>query len=214
VSAGGLRRGTGPYDPPLFPVFLRLEGRLVVVVGGGERALEKVPALVDAGARVRVIAPVVDDRLAAMDGVEAVRRPYVPSDLDDAWYIVAAAPREVNAEVACDAEGRRLWLNAVDDIRHATAWLGARIRHGGFTFAISSHGHAPALAALVRRGLESLLPAEMDRWFALAEDRRDADRAAKLPFPERRRGLFEAIQALYEPPQRPHPAGSSGEASR
>jgi siroheme synthase-like protein len=206
---------TGAYDPPLFPVFLRLSGRPVLVVGGGSRALEKIPALLEAGARVRVVAPTVSDEVAALaDAGRLVvdRRAFRPADLDDAWYVVAGAPPAVNAEVACEAHGRRLWLNAVDDVAHATAWLGAKIRHGGFTFAISSHGHAPALAALVRRGLESLLPPEMDRWFALAEERRDRDRAAKVPFPERRRGLFEAIRALYDEPSQPSPGASTSPA--
>lgn len=184
--------------PLLFPVFLRMEGRTALVVGGGGRAVEKVPALLDAGAHVRVVSPEIEADLVNL-GVEYVPRRFRESDLDDAWYVVAAAPPEVNDAVARGAETRRLWVNAVDDVPNATAWLGAVLRRAGFTFAISSHAKAPALAALVRRGLERLLPDDLETWRALAEAQRDAHRRAGAPFPARRRALFEAIRGLYEP---------------
>ena len=59
---------------------------------------------------------------------------------------MAAAPPEVNREVAAAAEERRLFVNAVDDPAHASLYLGGVVRRGGVTAAISTDGRAPALA--------------------------------------------------------------------
>ena len=147
----------------VFPVFLKLEGRRVLVVGAGPVAAGKVRPLVDAGARVTVVAPDVVDEIAAMAAdVTIVRRPFEPGDVDGAWYVVAAAPPEVNRAVARAAESRCLFVNAVDDLESASAYAGAIVQKAGVTIAMSTDGEAPALAGLMREALEVLLPEELD----------------------------------------------------
>src|SRR5512147_957737 len=119
---------------PVFPVFLKLEGRRVLLVGGGRVAAGKVRALVESGACVTVVAPAVLDEIAAAP-VSLERRPFVSADLDDVWYVVAAAPREVNAEVARKAHARGIFVNAVDDVDSASAYAGAIVRRAGVTIA-------------------------------------------------------------------------------
>ena len=92
-----------PAAAPLFPVFLKLADRPVVIVGGGSVATAKLSALLDAGAQVTVVAPEVTPEIAG-SGVTTRRRPFEASDLDDAWLAVAAAPRAVNRAVAAAAE--------------------------------------------------------------------------------------------------------------
>src|SRR5215471_11674222 len=97
----------------LLPLFLKLSGRAVVLVGGGHVATAKLQQLLSAGAHVRVVAP---DTTAAIDRssparVTVFRRGFVPTDLDDAWLVVAAATPEVNREVAAAAESRRIFVN-------------------------------------------------------------------------------------------------------
>lgn len=133
----------------MFPVFLDLRSRRVVVVGGGAVAAAKLDALVAAGAEVTVVAPEVVPEIARR-GVAVVRRPFEASDLDGAWWVVAAAPKAVNRRVREAAEARRVFVNAVDDPAHATAYLGGVVRRVGVTVAISTDGRAPALAGLLR----------------------------------------------------------------
>ena len=84
---------------PLVPLFVKLAGRDVVVVGGGAMAPSRVRQLAEAGARVTVVAPEVRDEVAAGAAVRR-RRPFRAGDLDGAWLAVAAATPEVNREVA------------------------------------------------------------------------------------------------------------------
>ena len=87
------------------------------------------------------------------------RRAFEPADLDGAWFVVAAAPPEVNrAGRAARPSARHVFVNAVDDPPNATAYLGGVVRKQGVTLAISTDGRAPALAGLLREGLEALLP--------------------------------------------------------
>src|SRR5688572_9435959 len=104
----------------LLPLFVNLQGRRVVLVGGGPVAAGKLSQLKAAGADVIVVAPEVCDAIAGA-GIEMERRPFTPSDLDTAWLVVAAATPEVNREVAAAAAERRLFVNAVDDPANATA---------------------------------------------------------------------------------------------
>lgn len=183
--------------PGVFPVFLKLGGKRVVVIGGGAMALEKLPALVESGADVTVIAPEIRPEIEASP-VTKVRRIYRFGDLEGAWYVVAAAPPEVNRAVAEEAGQRCTFVNAVDDLRSADAYLGGVIRRGGLTLAISSDGGSPALTALVRRGLEWLLPKQLEDWLRIGKALRPQWKAAQIPFKARRPLLLAAINAWHE----------------
>ena len=182
---------------PLFPLFLKLAGRRVVVVGAGPVAASKLASLRAAGADVVVVAPQVRPEIEAA-GVAILRRAFEPKDLDGAWFVVAAAPPEVNRAVGVAAEERGVFVNAVDDVAHATAYTGGVLRRGGFTIAVATEGRAPALAGLVREGLEALLPDEIETWVAEAGRVRERQRAAGVPFDRRRPQLLEALNSLYE----------------
>jgi len=182
----------------VFPVFLKLEGRRVLVVGAGPVAAGKVRPLVDAGARVTVVAPDVVDEIATMaPPVAIVRRPFEPGDVDGVWYVVAAAPPEVNRAVAHAAEARCLFVNAVDDLESASAYAGGIVQKAGVTLARSTDGEAPALAGLLREALEMLLPEELDKWMASAQEARRGWLAQGVPMAERRPMLLQALNELY-----------------
>ncbi len=181
------------------PLFLELTGRAVVVVGGGNVAASKLEALLNAGARVRVIAPEIQPRIASLD-VTLVRRGFVPEDLDGAWLAVAAGPPEVNREVARAAEQRRVWVNAVDDPPAASAFAGGVLRRAGLTIAISTSGQAPALAGLLREALEAVIPEEIETWIDEARAQRRRWKAEGAPFERRRPLLLQALNRLYDDP--------------
>ena len=181
----------------LFPVFLKLAGREVLIVGAGPVATSKLPALLEAGARVRVVAPDMTDEIANA-GLELHRRPFQDDDIDGAWLVVAAATPEVNLAVARAAESRCVFVNAVDDPVPASAYLGGVVRRSGVTVAISTDGHAPAIAGLLREGLDSLLPEDLDLWMTEARKLRQHWKAAKVPMEARRPQLLDAVNRLYE----------------
>jgi uroporphyrin-III C-methyltransferase/precorrin-2 dehydrogenase/sirohydrochlorin ferrochelatase len=182
----------------LFPAFLRLNGRRVLVVGGGPVAASKLTALAAAGAAITVVAP--DVCAGVRDGgVSVVRREFSESDLDGVWFVVAAATPAVNARVARAAEARHLFVNAVDDPPNASAYLGGVVRRGGVTLAISTGGQAPALAGLLREGFDALLPGDLDRWMETARSIRKTWKATGTPMASRRPQLLDALVGLYSP---------------
>ena len=180
----------------VFPVFLKLAGRRVLVVGGGPVAAGKLRPLVDAGAVVTVVAPAVVDSIAAAP-VDVQRRPFEIGDLDGVWYVVAAAPKDVNRQVAEAAHARGIFVNAVDDVENASAYAGAVLRRGGVTVALSTDGEAPALAGLLREALEAVLPDDLDGWMTCAREARRQWLADGVPMEKRRPLLLEALDNLY-----------------
>jgi uroporphyrin-III C-methyltransferase/precorrin-2 dehydrogenase/sirohydrochlorin ferrochelatase len=182
----------------VFPVFLKLEGRRVLVVGAGPVAAGKLRALLNAGARITVVAPEIVDEIAALAPViEIALRSFELSDLDGVCYVVAAAPPEVNREVSRAADARGLFVNAVDDMENASAYLGGIVQKAGVTIAISTDGEAPALAGLLREAIEVLLPDDLDRWLALSKDERRRWLEERVPMRDRRPQLLEALNRLY-----------------
>jgi uroporphyrin-III C-methyltransferase/precorrin-2 dehydrogenase/sirohydrochlorin ferrochelatase len=184
-------------SPPLLPLFLKLDGRAALVVGGGAMAAVRVRQLVEAGARVTVVAPEVRAEIAR-DAAVVRRRPFAPADLDGAWLAVAAATPEVNRAVAAAAEERRIFVNAVDDPSAASAYTAGVVRRGAATVAVSTDGRAPALAGLLREALAAHLPAELEAWVHDAEAERPAWKRARVPLGERRPLLLRTLAALYE----------------
>lgn len=181
----------------LFPAFLKLDGRKVVVVGAGPVAASKIDGLLAAGASITVVAPEVVPEIAAA-AVLIERRSFEPGDLDGAWFVVAAAPPEVNRIVRAAGDARQVFVNAVDDPPNATAYLGGVVRKSGVTLAISTDGRAPALAGLIREGLETLLPDDVDAWLQVSRREREHWKQDGVALADRRPLLLEAINDLYE----------------
>lgn len=152
----------------LFPAFLKLENRLVIVIGGGSIATQKIPSLLQAGARARVISPELHPHLA-----EYVRRreidwhpkPFSPDDLEGAFLVIAATSiRELNASVFAEAERRNILCNSVDDIDHCHFYYGSVLQRGDLQIAISTNGKSPALAQRLRLELEQQFGPEYAAW--------------------------------------------------
>jgi len=192
----------------LLPLFLNLAGRRVLLVGGGPVAGAKLQQLLAAGADVQVVAPdVIEEieRTAVSCGVVIDRRAFVPGDVDQAWLVVAAATPEVNRQVAAAAEARRIFVNAVDDPANASAFLSGVIRREGVTLAISTSGDAPGLTALIRQGLDELLPRrDLAQWIREARRQRRHWKADGVPVEARRPLLLEALNRLYGRPEGLH----------
>jgi uroporphyrin-III C-methyltransferase / precorrin-2 dehydrogenase / sirohydrochlorin ferrochelatase len=138
---GTVHEMSGDHSP--YPVGLRLAGRSVVVVGGGQVAGRRVPALLAAGADVTVVSPSVRPALEGMVDAGELRwtaRRYRDGDLDGAWYALASTnDPAVNAAVVDEAERRRIFCVRSDDATQASAWTPASGRHDNVTVAVLSN---------------------------------------------------------------------------
>lgn len=128
------------HDPSPYPAGLFLNGRRVVVVGGGHVAQRRVPGLLVAGADVLVVSPQVRPALEGMvrsGEIRWRRGTFRPDDLEDAWYVIAATDdAAANDAVTRESERRRIFCVRSDDARRATAWTPAVGRHGDVTIAV------------------------------------------------------------------------------
>jgi uroporphyrin-III C-methyltransferase/precorrin-2 dehydrogenase/sirohydrochlorin ferrochelatase len=179
------------------PLFVDLAGRRVLLVGAGPVAAAKLGQLRAAGATARVVALDVCEEIARA-GVPVERRAFEAADLDGVWLVVAAATPDTNRRVAAAAEGRQVFVNAVDDPANASAFLGGVVRRDGVTLAISTGGAAPGLTALLREGLDAVLPRDLGVWLEEARQQRAGWRREGVPVHERRPLLLEALTRLYE----------------
>ncbi|MFK8910225.1 uroporphyrinogen-III C-methyltransferase [Streptomyces sp. YS-3] len=142
-------------EHPAYPVGLRLTGRRVVVVGGGQVAQRRLPALIAAGADVVLVSPGATPSVEAMADTGEItwhRRGYQDGDLADAWYaLVASSDGEANRRASAEAERRRVWCVRSDDATQATAWTPATGRTEGVTVAVLTGGAPdPRRTAAVR----------------------------------------------------------------
>ncbi|WP_394847948.1 bifunctional precorrin-2 dehydrogenase/sirohydrochlorin ferrochelatase [Pendulispora brunnea] len=181
----------------LYPLFLHVQDREVLVVGAGSVAEKKVEDLVSAGARVRLVAPRATKRLRALAKEGALThhaRAFTEADLEGAWLAVSATgARGVAKRVFQEAERRRIFVLAVDDPKHGSAISSSVVRRDPFVVAISSSGQAPALTRLVRELVEQVLPE--DHWVRAARELRTRWRAEGAPMGSRFAELVRSFKA-------------------
>jgi uroporphyrin-III C-methyltransferase/precorrin-2 dehydrogenase/sirohydrochlorin ferrochelatase len=127
-------------EHPAYPVGLRLTGRRVVVIGGGQVAQRRLPALIAAGADIVLVSPSATPSVEAMaDAGELTweRRRYAEGDLAEAWYVLVATGDPVaNARASAEAERHRIWCVRADSAEEATAWTPATGHSEGVTVAV------------------------------------------------------------------------------
>ncbi|MCO7521865.1 MULTISPECIES: siroheme synthase CysG [unclassified Pseudomonas] len=197
------------------PLFHKLQGGRVLVVGGGEIALRKARLLADAGAALRVVAPDVDGQLAALareGGGEVLVRGYQAADLEGCRLVIAATDDAgLNAQVSAHAQARSLPVNVVDAPALCTVIFPAIVDRSPLVVAVSSGGDAPVLARLIRAKLEAWIPSAYGELAGLAARFRDKVKAL-YPDVNQRRGFWE--QVFQGPIAERQLAGQGGEAER
>ena len=139
-----------------YMVNLVVEGREVLIVGGGEIASRKVEDLLAAKARVTLVAPRVCEKIEALaDRIQLHRRPYQASDIGNSFVVIAATDdEELNAAVSRDCAARNVVVNVVDRPALCTFTVPATVHRGDLTIAIATNGRCPALASILREELE------------------------------------------------------------
>lgn len=181
----------------LFPVFLDLKDKVVLVVGAGVVATRKVDELAAMGAKLRVVAPLATPELearAAAGELTLERRKFEEADVDGAWFVLASTDdSDAQRRVAEACEQAQVFCIAVDDPPNASAYGGGVVRRGPVTISISTSGEAPALARLLREVLEQVLPDE--DYVDAARALREKWKADKTPMASR---FGELVQAFKE----------------
>ncbi|QKL01567.1 uroporphyrinogen-III C-methyltransferase [Pseudomonas sp. NY5710] len=196
------------------PLFHKLQGGRVLVVGGGEIALRKARLLADAGSVLRVVAPDVDGQLAALareGGGEVLVRGYQAADLVGCRLVIAATDDPgLNAQVSADAQAVSLPVNVVDAPALCTVIFPAIVDRSPLVIAVSSGGDAPVLARLIRAKLEAWIPAYGELAGLAARFRHKV----KTLYPDvnQRRGFWETV--FQGPIAERQLAGQGAEAER
>jgi siroheme synthase-like protein len=152
----------------LFPAFLKLTNRRVLVVGGGSIAAQKIPGLLEAGALIHVVSPKLHPavvELVRTHQIDWCPKPFEPDDLSGAFLVIAATSnRELNAQVYDEADRRNILCNAVDDLENCHFYYGSIVQRGDLQIAISTNGKSPALAQRLRKELEQQFGPEYECW--------------------------------------------------
>jgi siroheme synthase-like protein len=190
-----------PDDRPLdYPVVLRVAGRRCLVVGGGPVAARRASALVEAGARVTVVAPQVVDTIERLSrrrpgidrrtqdqpdppaSLEIERRPYEAGEAGRYGLVVTATGRaEIDGLVVADAVAAGVWVNSADGHSPGSLQLPAVHREGPITVAVSTGGASPALARWIRDRIVASIPAGAATMATLLDEARLAMRKAGRP---------------------------------
>ncbi len=183
-------------DMPDLPVVLRVAGRRCVVVGGGAVAARRAASLHQAGAEVVVVAIKIDaeHEPSLLQAANAVhRRPYQPSDLDDALLVVAATDdTDVNASITADARARGVLVNRCDEPTEGDLTIPAHAHHGPITVAVHTSGISAAAAGTIRRELSDALDPAWPELLAAVAPYREALRS-RVPDPALRRRCLVAL---------------------
>lgn len=146
-------------------LYVELAGALCVCVGGGNVAARRVPTLLDAGARVTVIAPYISPRLRALthERLTLIQRGYEPADVHRARLVLAATnSREVDARVAGDARAAGALTIIAGSPSLGDCHFMAMIRRGQLEVGIHTHGLAPAVTVAARKRIEDVLPMALE----------------------------------------------------
>lgn len=147
-----------------YPVFLDMQGKPVVVIGGGNVALQKIDGLLDAGAEVTVVSPELNERLSQLrdeGNILHLKREYEPGDIVGYELVFVATDNyDENRRVWQEGRERHIWVNAVDDPPNCDFIMPGIVRKGELIVAISTSGTSPAMARKVREDIEAFLTEE------------------------------------------------------
>jgi precorrin-2 dehydrogenase/sirohydrochlorin ferrochelatase len=187
----------------LFPMFLKLAGRPCLVVGAGTIAEGKIASLMEAGARVRVVAPQATPEVhswALYTKIEWLDRRFRPDDLEGMFLVVAAtSSAQLHRQIFEEATRRGVLCNIVDVPDLCDFYYPAVVQRGALQIAISTAGHSPALAQRLRQELEEQFGPAYEVWLKHLGQVREEILAANLDPEERKRRLHAlATERAFE----------------
>lgn len=146
-----------------YPLFLDIQHRPVLVIGGGPIALEKIQNLLKAGAKITVISPEILPSIRRFNRrITLIERPFEDSDISEIYQLIFAATGEskLNAAVSAECRRRRILCNTVDEPAHCHFIVPAMLRRGAITVAVSTSGVSPFLARELKDALRKIIGPE------------------------------------------------------
>lgn len=185
----------------LYPVFLKLEGHKVLIVGGGLIAEQKIAAVLRSATDVTVVSPQITPRIrlwAHQGRIKYIGLNFRPGMTRGCFLVIAATDsEETNRAVYQEARESGALANAVDDPGHCDFYAPAVVSRGDFQIAVSTGGNSPALSQQVRKQLEQDFGPEYETWTAWLGRIREMMRKV-LPRSDRRKELLMLL-ALCKP---------------
>jgi precorrin-2 dehydrogenase/sirohydrochlorin ferrochelatase len=180
----------------LFPMFVKLDGRQVLVVGAGRVGEPKIRGLLPTGAKIRVVAREASEGVREWGrnrDITVEERDFLLSDLDQVFLVVVAtSSSELNQQIYREAQARRILCNIVDVPEQCDFYYPAVVQRGDLQIAISTSGQSPSLAQKLRQQLERQFGPGYAHWVAeLGETRRKV--LASDLHPERKRDLLQSL---------------------
>jgi len=172
-----------------YPLYHNLQGKTVLLVGGGNIGLQKLPALLECEAKVHLVAPEILPEIEAMlathtETLKWDKREYETVDLQGVVFVIAATDNPaLQQRIAGEARARNLWVNIVDVPALCDFIAPALVSRGKIQIAISTGGAAPALAKFIRKKLETIIGDEYVQFAEIAQRLRP--QIMKLPKPKR-----------------------------
>ena len=186
----------------LYPLFVKLEGRFCLVIGGGRVATRKIGALRDAGSSVTIISPELDPELQDLSRAGLLRwipKHFEMEDLGDQFFlvIVATDDAELSESVFAECERRGILCSAADDDEHCNFHSPAVAEQGDIKVAVSTAGKSPAFAQEIRGRIQEILTAEDAAFLDELGQIRERVRERYPERPRRRRNLLKRIVDAY-----------------
>lgn len=182
-----------------YPLYIDIDSKKCVVIGGGDVAERKVASLVECGANVEVVSPEVTpalDQLSKEGRIKVRDRGYVPGDLEGAILAIAATDdNDLNKEIHKEAVEKRIPINVVDVPELCSFIVPSTVRRGDLVISISTSGSCPALAKNIRKQLQQLFGGEYAGFCEILKNFRE-EVADKYEEPEeRKRALNRLIES-------------------
>ena len=183
----------------LFPMFVKLDGRHVLVVGAGQVGEPKIRELLPTGAKIRVVAHKASEAVrewARVGQIVLEERNFVLPDLDNVFLVVVAtSSRDLNEFVFGEARSRRILCNVVDVPEQCDFFYSAVVQRGDLQIAISTSGQSPSLAQKIRQQLERQFGPGYAQWVAELGETRRKVLASHLDS-ERKRDLLQSLASI------------------
>ncbi|MBQ2449128.1 MAG: bifunctional precorrin-2 dehydrogenase/sirohydrochlorin ferrochelatase [Peptococcaceae bacterium] len=184
----------------MYPVTLKLAGKFCTVVGGGSVAVRKVKSLLEQGAEVTVISPVLDEELIAIQE-QFVWRNSMYSDgmLKGSFLVIAATDsRDVNHAVYEWCEENQVLVNVVDSLQESSFTVNAMVQRGDFMLAVSTSGISPAVSKKVREDLELQYGPEYGTMLEILEEARE-EALRTIGDASKRRRFLQSVASMELP---------------
>lgn len=183
---------------PYYPIYIDIEDRVVVIIGGGNVCARKAETMMKYGARVTIVSPEFTEEIEgwARDGQLALKRkPYDENDLEGAVLVIASTDHQsVNEQVAADCRRRKIPVNVVDVTPLCEFIVPAIIENGSIQIAISTGGKSPAIARTLKEDLQRSIGPEYAEINDVLATLRDGAKAV-LPTDVDRKQFFDGIIA-------------------